>query len=219
MVQSKFSHSVSNIFRCYMKYLNFGFRFHNICKFARISNHFFTRGNKISCDSFDSTSYSVNWSFAVAWCKKIPVDFDIECFFNPWNAIGNEAILELGIWTIWPYVENFGITLEQGDNTFSRKISRFLWVREIIGNYNSFLTLSILPRSGCKHGDLCFFPMCRLNLIRKIILQNREVWFPFFRFFLMFKLYFWLFLFDVIVVFAFWVFGATAFIIPTIFSR
>ena len=123
------------------------------------------------------------------------------------------------IWTIWPYVENLGITLKQGDNTFSRTISRFLWVRKIIGNYNSCLTLSILPRSGCKHGDLGFIPMCRLNLINKIILQNRVVWLHFFRFFLMFKLYCWLILFDVIVVFAFWVFWATAFIIPTIFSR
>ena len=111
LAQSKFSHSVSNILRDYVKYLNFGFIFHSICKCARISNHSFTRGSKISCDSFDSTSYFTNWSFAVSRCKKIPVDFKIECLFKPWKAIDNEFCFVYGITEI-----RFAPTFAWGDH-------------------------------------------------------------------------------------------------------
>ena len=82
LAQSKFSHSVSNILRDYVKYLNFGFIFHSICKCARISNHSFTRGSKISCDSFDSTSYFTNWSFAVSRCKKFQWTLKLNVYSN-----------------------------------------------------------------------------------------------------------------------------------------
>ena len=111
LAQSKFSHSVSNILRDYVKYLNFGFIFHSICKCARISNHSFTRGSKISCDSFDSTSYFTNWSFAVSRCKKIPVDFKIECLFKPWKASDNEFCFVYGITEI-----RFAPTFAWGDH-------------------------------------------------------------------------------------------------------
>ena len=80
-----------------------------------------TRGDKISCDLFDSTSYSVNWSFAMAQYKKIPVDFNTECFFQEMQLVMKWFLnWELGrsdhMWrtlaSLW----------SKGDSTFSRKM-------------------------------------------------------------------------------------------------